>query len=108
MKKRKAKAKKAAPEQDQAWFEQQVAELGAALKKLPADRQEQFKKQELKRGPTNRIEKLIADSPLNDEPIPQEQAERLAAYMKRLDVELADVSEEQLVAEIRALRQRPN
>ena len=33
------------PEQDQAWFERQVAELKAALEKLPADRQEQLKRE---------------------------------------------------------------
>ena len=41
MKKRTAKPKKA-PKQDQAWFEQKVAELGARLNKLPADRQDQL------------------------------------------------------------------
>ena len=37
-------------DKDQAWFERQVAELGAALNKLPASRQEQFR-QELERPP---------------------------------------------------------
>jgi hypothetical protein len=36
--------KKAKPKKDQAAFEQKVAELGAALKKLPADRQEQLER----------------------------------------------------------------
>lgn len=40
MKKRTPKVKK-----DQAWFEQKVAELGAALEKLPADRQEQLERE---------------------------------------------------------------
>ena len=42
MKKRRAKT---APKKGQAWFEQQVAELKAALEKLPADRQEQFRQE---------------------------------------------------------------
>jgi hypothetical protein len=33
------------PEQDQAWFERKVAELKAQLEKLPADRQEQLKRE---------------------------------------------------------------
>lgn len=46
MTKRKAGVKK--PAKDRAEFERQVAELVAALEKLPADRQEQFR-QELER-----------------------------------------------------------
>lgn len=53
MKKRTGRPKKAAPKKDRAWFEQKVAELKAELEKLPADRQEQFKR-ELKRGETVR------------------------------------------------------
>jgi hypothetical protein len=45
MTKRKARAKKTAPKQDRAEFERQVAELGAALNKLPADRQEQLERE---------------------------------------------------------------
>ena len=41
----KRKAKKAATPKDRALFEQQVAELKAALEKLPADRQEQFRQE---------------------------------------------------------------
>jgi hypothetical protein len=41
--------KKAAPKKDQAWFERKVAELKAELEKLPADRQEQLRR-ELKEG----------------------------------------------------------
>jgi hypothetical protein len=37
--------KKAAPKKDRAWFERKVAELKAELEKLPADRQEQFKRE---------------------------------------------------------------
>ena len=44
MTKRKAKTKKAPPK-DRAEFERQVAELKAALEKLPADRQEQFRRE---------------------------------------------------------------
>jgi hypothetical protein len=44
-KRKAAAAKKAAPKKDQASFEQQVAELVAALEKLPADRQEQFRQE---------------------------------------------------------------
>jgi hypothetical protein len=36
---------KAAPKKDRAWFERSVAELKAELEKLPADRQEQFKRE---------------------------------------------------------------
>jgi hypothetical protein len=49
VKKRTAKAKKAPPKKDQAWFEQKVGDLGAKLNKLPADRQEQLE-QELRKG----------------------------------------------------------
>jgi hypothetical protein len=46
MKKRTGKAKKkAAPKKDQAWFERKVAELKAELEKLPADRQEQLRRE---------------------------------------------------------------
>jgi hypothetical protein len=45
MTKRKARAKKTASKQDRAEFERQVAELGAALNKLPADRQEQLERE---------------------------------------------------------------
>jgi hypothetical protein len=45
-KKRTGKAKKAAaPKKDREWFERQVAELKAELEKLPADRQEQFRRE---------------------------------------------------------------
>lgn len=33
------------PKPDRAWFERQVAELGRALEKLPADRQEQLEQE---------------------------------------------------------------
>jgi hypothetical protein len=46
MRKKTGKTKPAPkPKHDQAWFEQKVAELGAALKKLPADRQEQLQRE---------------------------------------------------------------
>jgi hypothetical protein len=46
MTKRTGKAKKkAAPKKDRAWFERQVAELKAELEKLPADRQEQLRRE---------------------------------------------------------------
>ena len=32
------------PKRDQEWFRQKVAELGRALEKLPADRQEEFRR----------------------------------------------------------------
>jgi hypothetical protein len=41
---KKAGKTKPRPKQDRAWFEQQVAELGRALEKLPADRQEELKR----------------------------------------------------------------
>jgi hypothetical protein len=46
---KKTSKKKPRPKQDRAWFEHQVAELKAQLEKLPADRQEQLKR-ELKEG----------------------------------------------------------
>ena len=52
---RKAKKAKEA-KKDQAWFEQKVGELGAALKKLPADRQEQLIAQELEKD--ERLQRL--------------------------------------------------
>ena len=45
MKKRAGKPKKTGPKKDRAWFEQKVAELKAGLGKLPADRQEQLKRE---------------------------------------------------------------
>jgi hypothetical protein len=36
---------KVGPKKDQAWLERKVAELKAELEKLPADRQEQFKRE---------------------------------------------------------------
>ena len=45
MKKRTGKAKKAAPKKDRARFEQKVAELKTELEKLPADRQEQLRRE---------------------------------------------------------------
>jgi hypothetical protein len=44
MKKRTGKAK-TGPKQDRAWFERKVAELKVDLEKLPADRQEQLKRE---------------------------------------------------------------
>jgi hypothetical protein len=44
MRKQKAKAEPK-PKQDQEWFERKVAELGRALKKLPADRLEQLERE---------------------------------------------------------------
>ena len=41
MRKKTAKTK-AKPKRDQAWFERKVAELKAALEKLPAERQEEL------------------------------------------------------------------
>jgi len=51
---RRGKAKKAVPKKDRAWFERKVAELKAELEKLPADRQEQLRrelKDETERAP---------------------------------------------------------
>jgi len=48
MKKRTGKGK-TGPKKDRAWFERKVAELKAELEKLPADRQEQLKR-ELEEG----------------------------------------------------------
>jgi len=45
MRKRTGKTKAEPPERDQAWFERKVAELKAALEKLPADRQEQLERE---------------------------------------------------------------
>ncbi len=36
---------KAAPKKDRAWFEREVAELKAEVDKLPADRQEQLRRE---------------------------------------------------------------
>ena len=36
---------KTRPKRDQAWFERKVAELKAALEKLPADRREQLERE---------------------------------------------------------------
>jgi hypothetical protein len=36
---------KTRPKRDQAWFERKVAELGRALQKLPADRQEELERE---------------------------------------------------------------
>ena len=41
--------RKAEPKKDRAWFERKVAELKAELEKLPADRQEQLRR-ELEEG----------------------------------------------------------
>jgi hypothetical protein len=43
--------KKATPKKDRAWFEHKVAELKAELEKLPADRQEQFRRELEEEGP---------------------------------------------------------
>jgi hypothetical protein len=46
VRKRTGKPKKtAAPKKDRAWFERKVAELKTELEKLPADRQEQLKRE---------------------------------------------------------------
>ncbi len=46
MRKRREKpGRKAAPKKDRAWFKGKVAELKAALEKLPADRQEQLRRE---------------------------------------------------------------
>jgi hypothetical protein len=50
MKKRTGKAKKAGPKKGRAWFERKVAELRAELEKLPADRQEQLRRELEDRG----------------------------------------------------------
>lgn len=44
MRKRKTTKAEPKPKQDQAWFERKVAELKTALEKLPADRQEELKR----------------------------------------------------------------
>ena len=49
MTKQTGKAKKMAPKRERAWFERKVAELKTELEKLPADRQEQFRR-ELEKG----------------------------------------------------------
>jgi hypothetical protein len=46
MRKRTGKTK-AKPKPDQAWFERKVAELKTELAKLPADRQEQLRREVL-------------------------------------------------------------
>ena len=45
MKKRTGKAKNAGPKKGRAWFERKVAELKTEMEKLPADRQEQLKRE---------------------------------------------------------------
>jgi hypothetical protein len=49
MRKKTAKTEAKPPRRDQAWFERKVAELGRALNKLPADRQEQLERELEKR-----------------------------------------------------------
>jgi hypothetical protein len=44
-KNRTVKTKAKPPKRDQAWFERKVAELKAALEKLPAERQEQLERE---------------------------------------------------------------
>ena len=44
MRKRTGEARKARPKKDEKWFRRKVAALKAALEKLPAVRQEQFKR----------------------------------------------------------------
>jgi len=45
MMKRTDKRKQAPAKKDQAWFERKVAELKAELEKLPAERQEQLRRE---------------------------------------------------------------
>ncbi len=45
MKKHAGKTKKAKPKRSAEWFERKVAELKAELQKLPADRQEQLRRE---------------------------------------------------------------
>ena len=45
MKKRTGEAKKTGPKKDRAWFERKVAELKTELEKLPAERQEQLRRE---------------------------------------------------------------
>ena len=45
MKKRTDKAKRAAPKRGAAWFRRKVAELKTELERLPADRQEQLRRE---------------------------------------------------------------
>jgi hypothetical protein len=49
MRKKTAKTKAKPPKRDQAWFERKVAELGRALNKVQADRQEQLERELEKR-----------------------------------------------------------
>jgi hypothetical protein len=44
-KKRTVKTKAKPPKRDQAWFERKVAELKTELERLPADRQEQLRRE---------------------------------------------------------------
>lgn len=45
MKKRTGKAKKTGPKKNRAWFERKMSELRAELETLPADRQEQLRRE---------------------------------------------------------------
>lgn len=45
MKKRTGNAKKTGSKKDREWFERKVADLRAEVKKLPADRQEQLRRE---------------------------------------------------------------
>jgi hypothetical protein len=49
MKKRTGRTEKTGPKKDRAWFARKVAELKAELEKLPADRQEELRR-ELENG----------------------------------------------------------
>ncbi len=55
MKKRTGRAKQTGPEKDRAWFERKVAELKAEMEKLPADRQDQLRR-ELEEGEPGKAE----------------------------------------------------
>ena len=45
MRKKTARTKAKLPKRDQAWFERKVAELKAAIDKLPENRQEAFRRE---------------------------------------------------------------
>lgn len=55
-----------------------------------------------------RLREIVADSPLNDEPLTAEQEQRLRRHLERLDAEAETETEESLVAAIRNARKKAN
>jgi hypothetical protein len=65
MRKKTVRTKAKPPQRDQAWFERKVAELKAALEKLPAERREQLEREleKLARESRPQSRKLVPPGP---------------------------------------------